>query len=378
MPVPNIILSTDSFNTWIDATNNLISHVVNTSSFILVQSTASPVASVGNVALNGVATLWTTKIVGNATGNLVFEANGTTVHVNTIMSVVGGATFSNTVSISGATTLLGTLAVNSAATITNATFSVVNSSATQFSTNTTTTNVGTSLTVVGAATFQHSATVTNASATIFVVNSSALTVNTTNFNVNSAMTLTKTLTTSGGLVTNSLVELAGPIHANPGFIHEVGLGGEGVISKMTLAANTGVLRINSITSVVKTLAGIEVVNTSAYRMLTILNAADNPLTFLHDNASATLATERVLCPSARDFVLAPGAGAALFYDANTSVQRWRVLSTSSQQAANSTVAGVVTTGTQSFGGAKTFEGSKVIISNNTGFVLPVGANKYAT
>ena len=386
MPLPSIITSLDSFNTWIDATNNVISHIANTSTYIIVQQSGSPTASVGNVALNGSATVWTFGVLGNTTGNLVFTVNGTAMLVNTTMSVTNVATFLNTVAITGATTIAGALTVNSTLSVTNATFSVVNGTATHFSTNSTHTNVAGTLSVVGLASLLNAAAITgnvtasNASAVVLFINSSSLNINTTTTAINGTAVFSSTgsLNARGPFVSNALMELGGPIHLNSGFITNIELGGEGVVAKMAVAINTGFLRINTITSVVKTVAGIECLNTTAYRLLTVFNDATNDLTFLHESASATLAVERIKTPDGLSFVLVPGAGAAFFYDANTSVQRWRVLQSSSAVEANTTIAGIISTGTQSFDGAKTFTGAKVVISNSTGFVLPVGTDKYAT
>ena len=57
MPLPNYVLPTDIFFTWLDATNNLTSHVSNTSAYILVAQNATPQVSVGNVAINGVVSV---------------------------------------------------------------------------------------------------------------------------------------------------------------------------------------------------------------------------------------------------------------------------------------------------------------------------------
>jgi hypothetical protein len=75
-------------------------------------------------------------------------------------------------------------------------------------------------------------------------------------------------------------------------------------------------------------------------------------------------------------VLTTGAAMTIFYD--VSITNWRIVGTSSAVYANTSTAGSVSTTTQSFTGAKTFTGTKVVMSNNTGFVLPVGVNKYAT
>lgn len=98
MPLPSLILTTDTFNTWFHATNNLISHLGSTNAYILVSSSATPPPSTGNIRVNGTATFLT--LVVNTTMNVYSGAtiNGAVALSNTL-SVVGSVTFSNTVSI---------------------------------------------------------------------------------------------------------------------------------------------------------------------------------------------------------------------------------------------------------------------------------------
>jgi len=62
MPLPNFVAPTDIFFTWLDATNNLTSHVDNTSAYLLVAQNATPRTSTGNLALTGTFTVGTTVI----------------------------------------------------------------------------------------------------------------------------------------------------------------------------------------------------------------------------------------------------------------------------------------------------------------------------
>ena len=317
MSLPAIILTSDSWNTWFDATNNLISHIANTNSYILIQQTATPNASVGNAAVNGTMSLWTLRTVGNTTGNLVFSVNGTAVLANATLTVAQTASFLQTVSIDGATSILGSLIINSTTTVQNATFSVVNSIATHFSSNSTNANVGTTLYVAKMATLTNSLAVTgnvtmsNATAVMFRLNTAAqlLTVN-TNLQVTGNIAFGGSFIANGPLISNALMELGGPIHVNTLFIDEVDLGGDAPIAKLALPIDTQVLRINSITSVIKSLAGLEVQNTVAYRLLTVFNSSTNDLTVLHDSTTATLAVERIICPDGKPFVLTANKGNA--------------------------------------------------------------------
>ena len=98
MPLPSIIQTTDSFNTWFDATNNLISHVANTSVYLQVAQNATPSVSTGNVSLNGTAT------IVNLTTSNVLSVNGNT-------TINGIATFNANVAITGDVTMSNSLSV---------------------------------------------------------------------------------------------------------------------------------------------------------------------------------------------------------------------------------------------------------------------------
>lgn len=65
MPLPNYVLPTDIFFTWLDATNNLTSHVSNTSAYILVAQNATPAVTTGNVAIDGTLSLTTLSGIGD-------------------------------------------------------------------------------------------------------------------------------------------------------------------------------------------------------------------------------------------------------------------------------------------------------------------------
>ena len=106
MSLPSFIQLANTFGQWVGVTNNLISHVDNTSAYILVAQNATPRVSAGNVSINGVIT------VANSTNSTSITplslTVGTTV-VNTSATSLGG-----TLSVSGATNALGTMGISGA------------------------------------------------------------------------------------------------------------------------------------------------------------------------------------------------------------------------------------------------------------------------
>lgn len=87
MPLPPYITLEDSFGEWLVATNNLTSHVDNTSAYVLVTQNATPRVSTGNVSINGTATVTTLVLQGavtangsNGAANQVLTTNGTGVY----------------------------------------------------------------------------------------------------------------------------------------------------------------------------------------------------------------------------------------------------------------------------------------------------------
>lgn len=74
MPLPSLVQLANTFGQWVNATNNLISHVDNTSVYIIVSQNATPRVSTGNVSINGTATIATVNITSALTAN---SSNGT-------------------------------------------------------------------------------------------------------------------------------------------------------------------------------------------------------------------------------------------------------------------------------------------------------------
>lgn len=97
MPLPSPIQTTDTFNTWLDATNNVISHIANTDAYVLVTNTTSAnLVTTGNVYVNGA--IHTGTLVANA--NVVL--GGTSLGASTpVLKITTNASNSNTASIYG-------------------------------------------------------------------------------------------------------------------------------------------------------------------------------------------------------------------------------------------------------------------------------------
>lgn len=111
MPLPAILLTSDSFEDWFDATNNLISHVGNTAAYVRVypntvsQIQAANLQSTGNAVINGTASILNLITSNSAT----FQGSNAVFSANVFMS--GLVDIANRVVISGAASTL-TVAAN--------------------------------------------------------------------------------------------------------------------------------------------------------------------------------------------------------------------------------------------------------------------------
>lgn len=118
MPLPPFLTTSNTVRQWLNATNNLISHVDNTSVYILVAQNATPRVSTGNISLNGTMILGTSVInstfysgsVNNATFAYGKPENGW--NVNTAVFLYGNTVTTNTTVLSiGANVMANTSAV---------------------------------------------------------------------------------------------------------------------------------------------------------------------------------------------------------------------------------------------------------------------------
>lgn len=356
MPLPPIIQPIDTFNTWFDATNNVISHIGNTSAYIQVAQNATPSVSTGNVALNGIATI--TQVV--ATGNVVLGGVSSTC-ATPVFSVVNNATptlnvIATTVGISAVTTEFSGSNLNIASnTQVNGIFTAqANASFTKnVSFSGANTDIGGGrLTVTANAQF---AANTNVAGTTFNVTANSVLqgnviINATSLIVNAATTFNE------GLI------LGGPVSWSNAHIFNTTLTGDGIQS-LVLGANVTILRINA-TGSGNLISSIQAVNTSQYRHLTVFNISPNPIYFQHGNTAAS--TNSIYCPGNTDFMIPTQGTAILYYDANNSVQRWRVMSApiGVDPLATVSASGMVGyNGTQTFGGNKVFQNTVTVTAN---------------
>jgi len=313
MSLPSVILTSASFNTWLDATNNVITHLANTSAFILLSQNATPDVSSGNASVNGVFTI--SQLVVNSSANLA----GTTINASANINFTGqtinvysnaaftGATLdtSSNVTITGAflNVTAGSVRVGGTANLQgllNVTGNTTLSGANNFLTGQTTANT---LTIDGLA-------------TVNTVTASGVAT----FNSNTVI--------NGRLITNNEIILSGPISAGSGFVyqHPSTLSGSGPWNNLA-TGNTGIsnvviyrLKIDT----AATVTGLAASNTSIYRKVLLVNVGDYDVTLAHETSSTT--TNRFLCPANTNYLLPTQAGVWLLYDANASVQRWRILS----------------------------------------------------
>lgn len=119
MGLPDFIQLANTFGQWVHATNNLISHVDNTSIYILASQNATPRVTTGNVSINGTMSLHSVFAVGSElfsnvgwTGAGWTQTSNTWVHTSGNMNALYFPTFTLdqhdmymvTVSTTGATT----------------------------------------------------------------------------------------------------------------------------------------------------------------------------------------------------------------------------------------------------------------------------------
>lgn len=213
MPAPSLIATTDTFNDWFNATNNLISFVSNTSQVIQVGGTAN-----GNVSINGTMTV--SNLVVNASANLVgLLVNTTAVSVPVPTTIAGNLIISaadlsvgrnlsvtaNTavgkdLTVGGNASVTGNVAVSGAVYV-GSNVTVGLSSTTIGNTTANTVRTATSFVVSNST---NSATLTSTSLTI-----GAQVLNTSGLSVNSA-------TVTGPLTANGLVGDSGQVLTSNG------------------------------------------------------------------------------------------------------------------------------------------------------------------
>lgn len=391
MPLPSVIQGTDTFNTWLDATNNLISHVANTDVYVLVNNTTST----GNVSVNG--SIGTATLVANAnvvlggsslvaatpifkltTNSLnsntisMLGSNLTIAMTNTVLSgtdlsigqntvIVGKATITGVVNVTANTTLtssilaLTTNATQNTVTIgANVVSVVVNALGAAYSSNGTTYSVNAVNTLFTGTNLSISPN-TTVHGTLFVNNT--LTVNGT-MSFDKGATFNGNATFTANAIFNSGMFLGGAIERKSSFITNAAaaLSGAGIASPLAVEATTTVYRLSSSVAD-KIISGVQQANTTQYRELIIFNIGAYDMYLQHANTDVSVGANAVYCPGNTNFMIPSQGVALLYYDANTSIQRWRVLGGSSTVIANTTANGYVSTTTQSFAGAKTFTGA---------------------
>ena len=121
MSLPAQIQLANTFGNWVDATNDIIVTVGNSSHYILVSQNATPTVSTGNISVNGVMTLATLKANGGiGTAGQFLTSNGSTIHWSTVVDAnsstsglvntsvqtfTGNKTFADNVAVTGSITV---------------------------------------------------------------------------------------------------------------------------------------------------------------------------------------------------------------------------------------------------------------------------------
>lgn len=273
MPFRPIVQTSQQFNTWLDATNDLINYVSNTDVFLVAQANATPQAAVGNTALNG--TLFLSRLSVNTTvtlsGTLANVATTTTnISGNTTLS--GPTNITSTLTISGGTSVIGsTLSINgTAVTLTGAGTLVSNVA----------TSVGNTLAVAGAVTLSNTANVAGAvtlGATLGVTGAATLS-NTAN--VAGATTLGSTLGVAGAATFSNTVTITGILTTPNAFLQgNVFIGSNsvstsGYLTVLQTAAFGNTMGVAGAVTLSNTLSvSGTVVLSNAVSLATILNVA---------------------------------------------------------------------------------------------------------
>ena len=92
MPLPDFLSTSNTFRQWLATTNNLTSHVDNTSVYLLVSQNATPRLSTGNISVNGTITLNTTTL--NTTAYTGTASNATNLNSQPASYYVNTSNFS--------------------------------------------------------------------------------------------------------------------------------------------------------------------------------------------------------------------------------------------------------------------------------------------
>jgi len=367
MGVPALLNpSVDTFNTWLDATNNLISHAANTSATIQLSQNATPTPTTGNLFLNGTATVLNLVVNGStdlAGTNVNVSANvyltGTTLNMTGFLQVAGNIGTSGDLAVTGNGNIGGAFGVTGNTTLSGG-LAVVGNTA-----------LGNALSVAGTLTV-NGATTLNGLATLAVAN---ITGNLTVLGVFTANSLTYL---RGNVSTNAAVLLSGPFGWSNGFVVDATLVGGGPhndVGSVTAGyANCTIIRVD--TTAEAYITGLQIDDPTKYRELIFINVGNYDIHWLNDN-NGSLDNNRIACPQSEDFTQPAGSAARFIYDAGAP-NRWRIISVSSAiPFANTTVPGLVSTGDQTFAGAKSF--TNIVNLNAPGgrLVLPVGTDMWA-
>ena len=351
MSLPAQIQLANTFGNWVDATNDIIVTVGNSSHYILVSQNATPTVSTGNISVNGVMTLATLKANGGiGTAGQFLTSNGSTIHWSTVVDAnsstsglvnTASQSFTGDKTFTGAVNASSTLGVIGAVTLSNAlgVFGLANLSNT--------------LAVTGAATLSNTLAVTGD-----ITLSKGISANggfgtagqflTSNATVAywSTLSVVDANSTTSGLVNTSTQTFTG----NKTFGNDVGISGNLTVSGTTTYINTTNLQIgDNIIALNADLTAITAPTESAGIEINRGSSANTYFQWNETDDAWQVTTDGTNYGTLIDTRSTTGINASALSTGTVPLARFT--------SANTTANGIVDTTTQSFAGDKTFTGA---------------------
>lgn len=335
MPLPSQIQLSNTFGQWVNATNDIITAVGNTSEYILVAQNATPAISTGNVSINGVMTLASLKANGAlGSAGQFLTSNGNNVYWSTLVVVDA----------------------------TNAASGLVNTTAQNFAGN---------KTFEDNITFQKVSTLTSLKANGALGAAGQFLTSNGNNVYWSTLTVVDATNTTSGLMNTAAQNFAG----NKTFDNNVAITGYLTVGNSTITLNSTTLIVGNAASNVVinsssvSLDGNQVINSSG----TANNASNlngQPASYYTNASNISTGTLAIARLDANVILTTSTTGM------NASALSTGTVPLAQLTSANSSANGVVDTTTQTFAGNKTFNNNLTVSGNLTvlGTTTTVSAN----